>query len=102
VRGLRGLALLALTVGLSGCAAGPDYSPFSIPTPISFLSTKDGISAGKGRWSAADLAQWWRSFHDPELNSLVARAAADLSRKTSVLVDDEALAHEGLAHEGLA
>ena len=76
MRGLRGLALLALTVGLSGCAAGPDYSPFSIPTPISFLSTKDGISAGKGRWSAADLAQWWRSFHDPELNSLVARAAA--------------------------
>ena len=28
------------------------------------------------RWTEADLAQWWRSFRDPELTSLVERAVA--------------------------
>jgi NodT family efflux transporter outer membrane factor (OMF) lipoprotein len=27
------------------------------------------------RWTNADLAQWWRSFHDAELTSLIERAA---------------------------
>jgi NodT family efflux transporter outer membrane factor (OMF) lipoprotein len=76
VKGLRGLALLALTASLPGCAAGPDYTPFPISAPLSFLASKGEISGGKGRWSGADLAQWWRSFHDPELNSLVQRAVA--------------------------
>jgi NodT family efflux transporter outer membrane factor (OMF) lipoprotein len=29
-----------------------------------------------GRWSGVDLGEWWRSFHDPELDSLITRAIA--------------------------
>jgi NodT family efflux transporter outer membrane factor (OMF) lipoprotein len=73
VRGLRGLSIiLGVSLGLCGCAAGPDYSPFSIAVPISFVVSKAEKPAG--RWAEADLAQWWRAFHDIELNSLVARA----------------------------
>jgi NodT family efflux transporter outer membrane factor (OMF) lipoprotein len=63
-----------VTASLAGCAAGPDYSPFAIGVPFSFVSSKAEIT--KGRWANADLVHWWRSFRDPELNSLVERAVA--------------------------
>jgi NodT family efflux transporter outer membrane factor (OMF) lipoprotein len=71
---VKGLALLALTAGLSGCAVGPDYAPISMPTPLSFIASKGQNAQGAHRWVGADLKQWWRSFRDPELNSLVERA----------------------------
>jgi NodT family efflux transporter outer membrane factor (OMF) lipoprotein len=42
--------------------------------PSSFVAEK-GTGPG-ARWSRADLAQWWRAFHDPELNALVEQAVA--------------------------
>ena len=72
---LRGLAVFCVCVGLGGCAAGPDYSPFlPIGVPFTFVASK--AEKRNNRWAEADLAQWWLSFRDPELNSLVARAVA--------------------------
>jgi NodT family efflux transporter outer membrane factor (OMF) lipoprotein len=73
VRVYFGLTLVGLASALAGCAVGPDYEPVSIPVPALFAQST-GKAPGGGRWSGADLAEWWRSFRDPELNSLVARA----------------------------
>ena len=74
--GLTRASLLVSTACLCGCAAGPDYTPFSFRTPLAFASSGAEGSAKPGRWAGADLTQWWRSFRDPELNSLVERAVA--------------------------
>jgi NodT family efflux transporter outer membrane factor (OMF) lipoprotein len=42
--------------------------------PHSFAASEAPVKPA--RWADADLGQWWRSFHDPELNSLVERAVA--------------------------
>jgi NodT family efflux transporter outer membrane factor (OMF) lipoprotein len=76
VKGLVRAGLLVSTACLSGCAAGPDYTPFAFRTPLAFASSGAEGSAKPGRWDGADLTQWWRSFRDPELNSLVERAVA--------------------------
>ncbi len=71
---LRGLAVFCVGIGLCGCAAGPDYSPLAISVPLSFVAAK--AEKPNSRWADADLAQWWRAFHDPELNALVSCAVA--------------------------
>jgi NodT family efflux transporter outer membrane factor (OMF) lipoprotein len=76
VTGLLRASLLVSTACLCGCAAGPDYTPFSFRTPLAFVASSAEGSAKPGRWAGADLTQWWRSFRDPELNSLVERAVA--------------------------
>jgi NodT family efflux transporter outer membrane factor (OMF) lipoprotein len=76
VKGLLRACLLVSTGCLYGCAAGPDYTPFSLHPPLSFVASAAEYSAKSGRWAKADLPQWWRSFRDPELNSLVERAVA--------------------------
>jgi NodT family efflux transporter outer membrane factor (OMF) lipoprotein len=74
VKGLVRAGLLVLTACLCGCAAGPDYTPFSLHPPLSFASSGSEGSTKPARWADADLAHWWRSFCDPELSSLVERA----------------------------
>jgi len=74
VKRLLRASLLVSTACLCGCAAGPDYSPFSLHAPLSFASSGAKGSAKPERWAEADLAHWWRSFRDPELSSLVERA----------------------------
>jgi NodT family efflux transporter outer membrane factor (OMF) lipoprotein len=76
VSGLLRASVLVSTACLCGCAAGPNYTPFSIPAPHAFVASGGELSAKSGRWADADLGQWWRSFRDPELNSLVERAVA--------------------------
>lgn len=51
---------------LAGCALGPDYQRPVTPTAEAYPE------AGKG--GAAVRAEWWKSFGDPELDALVARA----------------------------
>jgi NodT family efflux transporter outer membrane factor (OMF) lipoprotein len=65
---------------LAGCSVGPDYSLPSFPTPAAFLSQVSEKTAPSAysapRSASADLAQWWRSLRDKELDSLVARSMA--------------------------
>jgi NodT family efflux transporter outer membrane factor (OMF) lipoprotein len=52
---------------LVGCAVGPNYHVPEIPVPDAFVASASTASA-------TDLSQWWLSFNDPELNSLIERA----------------------------
>ncbi len=64
----------ALATTLTGCMVGPNYQ-----TPVTVAKHGYGEShAGPTAKTAepVDLAVWWRTFHDPELNSLMNRAIA--------------------------
>lgn len=63
--------LLALCV--VACSVGPDFHlPNSeLPATWSFGKRQTAVAA-----NSADLARWWRRFHDPKLNLLVEQAVA--------------------------
>jgi NodT family efflux transporter outer membrane factor (OMF) lipoprotein len=76
-------ALLAGFLLLAGCNAGPDYvrptlamsanfSQWPSTQPATAPSTKTVVSLHAP--PLTDLAHWWEAMHDPELNSLLARA----------------------------
>src|SRR4029077_3928589 len=58
-----------VVVGAAGCAAGPNYRTPQPDTPPHFVANTSGQSAAD-----VDLAAWWKSLKDPELDSLVERA----------------------------
>jgi NodT family efflux transporter outer membrane factor (OMF) lipoprotein len=69
--------LLALTVGLTGCAVGPSYRTPNSDAPPQFASTVASHGPRSASQSAAanvDLAVWWKALGDAELDSLVERA----------------------------
>jgi NodT family efflux transporter outer membrane factor (OMF) lipoprotein len=66
-----GAALLCL----SACAVGPDYKSSATVVPAHYVADMSGKAASAPP-AQADLTQWWKSFRDPELDSLVARAIA--------------------------
>lgn len=77
--------LLALALGLAGCAVGPDYKRAAEETPAAF---KEAPPSG---WKEAtprdDIAKgnWWEIFGDPVLNDLEINAAtANQSLKAAV------------------
>jgi len=55
---------------LAGCAVGPDYQEPKLATPANWQEAQQkGVDI-----RPAELTQWWTSFNDPLLNSLVERA----------------------------
>jgi len=61
---------LLLSVGLTGCAVGPDYQPPDIATPPQYrfdIANRDGDTD----------ALWWRAFGDPVLDELIDEALAN-------------------------
>ncbi|MCX3309526.1 efflux transporter outer membrane subunit [Pantoea vagans] len=80
---LKPLSLL-LALGLAGCAVGPDYQAPKPVVPGSY-HTLDSQEASKPQ-TAAIKSRWWRSFNDPQLDSLIERAiAGNLSLQQTVL-----------------
>src|ERR1700690_4466581 len=72
-------AAAVLIAGLAACAAGPSYrTPKSdLPPGYASQSAAIGQSAASSQAAAAplvDLASWWRSLNDGELDALVDRA----------------------------
>lgn len=74
-------AAAAVDIMLTGCTVGPDYHPPNVQVPQHFVSPPSMGAAPQRKASmtaasppAVDLASWWKSFHDPELESLVGRA----------------------------
>jgi hypothetical protein len=61
--------VVGMVLGAAGCAAGPNYRTPKPDTPPHFVANASGQSA-----AAVDLAVWWKSLNDPELDSLVERA----------------------------
>jgi NodT family efflux transporter outer membrane factor (OMF) lipoprotein len=75
VRGLSVPVLLAVATAATSCSVGPDYRTPVLHLPSSFLALAPTGKKSEGLEPAsADLTQWWRSLHDPELNSLEDRA----------------------------
>lgn len=67
----RVLAVLAAGA-LAGCATGPDHKRPQIATPSDWPENHILDTTRE-----ADLVEWWRSFDDPFLDELVARALDD-------------------------
>ncbi len=73
---LRSLGLAALLAALAGCMVGPDYQRPETKVP----ETWDGLSSvtqnqpSKPATDTATLVDWWDSFHDNILTSLVEMA----------------------------
>lgn len=65
---LPGLFLSLLL--LSGCAAAPELKKPNLSTPAQWHEPTPGGAQGH----SADLQIWWKTFHDPMLDSLVDRA----------------------------
>ena len=63
-------SLIALAALLAGCTVGPNYAPPSLPVPPAY---GEGAGFGAGI-AAAEPVEWWKQFHDPELDRLVALA----------------------------
>jgi NodT family efflux transporter outer membrane factor (OMF) lipoprotein len=69
------LLLLSLTVIASGCMVGPNYHPPKTKVPENYgelnasQSTKSTTNGSEPK-----LANWWTTFDDPTLNSLIERA----------------------------
>ncbi len=92
------LALVA-TGSMLGCLVGPDYRPPATRAPRQWSEPL----AGGETSSRTSLAEWWRDFHDPELDSLVARALdANLDLRLAQARVREARAERGLAGAALA
>jgi NodT family efflux transporter outer membrane factor (OMF) lipoprotein len=64
---------LLATLTLAACTVGPNYHPLATPTPPAYQEAAGLPSASQ---QTPDLTAWWAQFHDPTLDSLVARALA--------------------------
>ncbi|HEX4153099.1 MAG TPA: efflux transporter outer membrane subunit [Steroidobacteraceae bacterium] len=73
-------SLLASSAVLAACAVGPSYRtpkpdvPNQYAAASSRRSATTAPAAGAAPASVVDLAAWWKTLDDPELNSLVDRA----------------------------
>ena len=67
---MRRLGLLPVLL-VAGCTVGPNYAPPKPDVPPAF------VGAALPKTGDADLAQWWKTYRDPELDRLVAIALAD-------------------------
>jgi NodT family efflux transporter outer membrane factor (OMF) lipoprotein len=84
----------ALVVSLTGCAVGPAYRRPSVSVPQQWSGEP---ARGTSPGDAPVTEQWWKSFHDPELESLISRAgAANLDLQLAAARVAEARANRGL------
>ena len=75
MRFFRTLIAASTTALLAGCAVGPSYVAPQMAAPPAFIGGP-AVDANAERAAKVDLANWWRSFDDPLLASLVDRALA--------------------------
>ena len=70
---IRTFFLSALaTVIVAGCAVGPDYQPPKTQAPANWSEAQLGGTTN----TTMPVIAWWKTFNDPELNSLIERAVA--------------------------
>lgn len=70
-KGLRSTIIAILAIFLFGCTVGPDYRKPETNSPKNWISSQhhQGLTAKDIHEQA-----WWRSFNDPVLNQLIAKA----------------------------
>ncbi|ANK13930.1 RND transporter [Erythrobacter neustonensis] len=69
------LASSAALLLLGGCATGPAYRQPDLSLPTTF-TTSEAVAARTAPEASVDLVEWWHSFNDPLLTSLIERAVA--------------------------
>jgi len=62
------LILLALVLGLTGCAVGPKYHPPVVQAPPAYKEVGDWKPAQPNDQNLG--GDWWTIFHDPQLDAL--------------------------------
>ncbi len=67
----RSTTVLLLSLLTAGCMVGPNYQAPKVNVPGQYNGTQDTKLATP---EAAKVAEWWKTFDDPELNNLVAEA----------------------------
>jgi multidrug efflux system outer membrane protein len=89
-----------LAFGVSGCRVGPNYRPPLAPLAPSFTGAETAAPATEQQ--AIAYSDWWKVFHDPELNILEQQAdAANRDIKIAIAHVDEAIALSGSARSFL-
>jgi NodT family efflux transporter outer membrane factor (OMF) lipoprotein len=82
---------------LAGCSVGPNYK-----RPQAAVPTQWTVAPTRGtETKSPETDEWWASFQDPELNSLVERSASrNLDVKLALERVQEARAARGVARSG--
>jgi outer membrane protein, multidrug efflux system len=97
------LAIISMAmVILTGCVTvGPDYAPPITSTPPTWHSQLEGGLTAE-ETTPQTLAAWWTTLNDPELSSLIGRAASgNIDLKKAQARVREARARRGIAEAGL-
>lgn len=68
------LIFLPLALLAAGCEVGPDYKPPHITVAPAFVDSAATQPASVVDSKPVSNVQWWTTFNDPELNSLIDRA----------------------------
>ena len=91
------VALVFSSLLLMGCAVGPNYKQPQVQVPKQWT-----VAPARGTSTKPpETDEWWSSFHDPELNSLVARTVdRNLDLKLALERVQEARAASGVARSG--
>lgn len=61
---------LLVSLALSGCTVGPNYTEPKLPAPAAFAEAD-------GPQTTPNLQGWWQAYRDPELDRLIAMGLAD-------------------------
>ena len=88
---------MVLSVAGTGCAVGPNYKRPQVAVPSQWT-----VAAARGTSTKPiEKDEWWSSFQDPELNSLIERAIAQ-NLDLELVLDrvDEARAARGIVRSG--
>ncbi len=95
-----GTAILVAAAALVGCAVGPNYRTpgVSVPDHYDALAQMSQEHLAQAPVSPVDLASWWRTLGDAELDSLIDRA---VTGNPSVLVALDRLQAARLYEAGL-
>jgi len=87
---------------LGGCIVGPNYKPPQTRVPDAWTGPTEAAGAEQKAAAAKDIVQWWTTFGDPTLTSLVERAVKsnlDLKQAESRIL--QARAARGIVTAGL-
>jgi len=70
------ILIASVLLALAGCKVGPDYHSPETKMPAQWASSPTNADAASSTNPAVVAATWWETFHDAELNSLIARAVS--------------------------
>jgi NodT family efflux transporter outer membrane factor (OMF) lipoprotein len=94
-RRLKHLGTAAVPLLLTGCMVGPNFTPPHASVPPGFISDSPATQGAPYVTGDAVDPKWWKTFDDPELTALEARAVAqnlDLQIAGQRLLEAEAQA----------